>query len=56
MDAFTIYREWWRDHYGYECPITREAWQRWCAQPRVVEFVSDFDFDRETERREGWTK
>lgn len=49
VDAYAIYCQWWRDHYGYECPISPEAWERWCKQQQA-----DTQFDIDTERREGW--
>jgi hypothetical protein len=54
QDAYTIYTQWWRDHYGYPCPITREAWDTWCKRPKSSEPVSDTQFDLDIERREGW--
>lgn len=51
MDAYAIYSKWWKDHYGYEFPCSREDWQRWCEAPR---FREGTDFDIDTERREGW--
>jgi hypothetical protein len=54
QDAYDIYVTWWRDHYGYACPITREAWDEWCQRPRNNAPVSDEQFDIDTERREGW--
>jgi hypothetical protein len=52
-DAYVWYCEWCRDH-GQAAP-TREWWDRAVAQPRKVRPPqSDIDFDRETERREGW--
>lgn len=56
MDAYAIYIAWWKQHYGYECPITREAWDQWCRQPNAtLRQLDDTQFDIDTERREGWS-
>jgi hypothetical protein len=53
-DTYTIYTQWWSDHYGYACPITREAWERYLSTPRRSTVQSDTQFDHDTERHEGW--
>ena len=37
-DTYDIYRQWWRDRYGYDCPIPRAAFDRYLAtdHPRAV--------------------
>lgn len=54
MDAYEIYTSWWMDHYGYPCPITREAWERWCKVTAWPRRLSETQADINTERREGW--
>jgi hypothetical protein len=47
------YCQWCAEHG--QAPPTREWWAKAAAQPRRVRPQSDEDFDRETERQEGWT-
>lgn len=52
IDTFTIYSQWCLD--TGRIPPTREWWNNACAQRKPVQRTSDFDFDVETEQREGW--
>lgn len=58
FDTYTIYCQWCIDHH--RPPPTREWWDRACAQPRPTKLTlrrspqADFEFDIETERREGY--
>lgn len=62
MDAFEVYREWFRAHYGRDFVCSREQWQEWCSRPgraleahdaRVIDLLADQrEIDRE--RSEGW--
>jgi hypothetical protein len=51
-ETYDIYRQWFRDHYGYEYPVSREEFRAWCRAPRRA--IAENDFDIDTERREGW--
>lgn len=60
MDAYEVYREWFRHHYGREFVCTREQWDEWCSagtprhDARIVDLLADQrEIDRE--RQEGWT-
>lgn len=56
--TYTIYRQWWLDRYGYECPISEAAFERYLhldrPWPQASPEQADCVFDMETERREGW--
>lgn len=60
MDAFEIYCEWFRAHYGREFVCSREQWREWCARPalaladaRVIDILAD-QAEISRERSEGW--
>jgi hypothetical protein len=52
--TYTVYRQWWKDRYGYDCPITEAAFERYLHLDRPRERIDDTQFDLDTERREGW--
>lgn len=53
--TYSTYRQWWLDHYGYECPISEAAFERYLHLDRTaVKRIEDDQFDIQTERREGW--
>lgn len=56
IDTYSIYCQWCKDHH--QTPPTREWWNKSVSQPRpnvaIIDFQSDFEFDVETERREGY--
>ena len=52
--SYELYRDWCLDH-GYR-PPSRSWWNKHCEdRPYIVEFQSDYIFDREVEHREGWS-
>lgn len=59
--TFSTYKAWYEQHYGRELTCTEEQFQAALAQPEYVTYSQvdkalqhDFEFDVETERREGW--
>lgn len=53
-DGYAIYCQWCEDHQ--RPPPTRDWWDSACALPRVRADrpLTDIEFDRDYEEREGW--
>lgn len=53
IDFYLEYCTWFAQHYNRPFACSREQWNQWCrAAPAARQ--SDFDFDIETECREGY--
>lgn len=53
MNTYTIYSEWFLQHYGYQFPMTQAQWDQYCLEPQR-DTRSAIQRDIDDERKEGW--